>query len=105
MMITRNVILDLLPLYFADEVNADTRILVEEYLDSNPEFAVWVEASKALKLTDEIPIPLTKEDKMEAYKEAKQLMFRRTLIVAALISVAVLACAGLSILAFFTMSI
>jgi hypothetical protein len=39
MEITRNVILDLLPLYLADEVSDDTRLLVEKYLETNPELA------------------------------------------------------------------
>jgi len=36
-MITKNVILDLLPLYEAGEVSADTRALVEAYLKEHPE--------------------------------------------------------------------
>ena len=35
--VTRNVILDLLPLYEAGEVSADTRALVEAYLREHPE--------------------------------------------------------------------
>jgi hypothetical protein len=38
MKITREVIYDLLPAYFANEVSADTRTLVEEFLASDPEF-------------------------------------------------------------------
>ena len=37
--ITRNVILDLLPLYLADEVSADTRALVDKYLESDPQLS------------------------------------------------------------------
>jgi hypothetical protein len=36
-MITRNVILDLMPLYEAGELSADTRALVEAYLKEHPE--------------------------------------------------------------------
>ena len=39
MEITRNVIEDLLPLYLADEASADTRMLVGEYLKTDPELA------------------------------------------------------------------
>ena len=39
MKITREVIYDLLPSYFANEVSADTRVLVDEFLASDPEFA------------------------------------------------------------------
>lgn len=39
MKVTREVIYDLLPSYFANEVSADTRALVDEFLASDPEFA------------------------------------------------------------------
>ena len=39
MKITRDVIYDLLPGYFAGEVSADTRALVDEFLATDPEFA------------------------------------------------------------------
>jgi hypothetical protein len=39
MNVTRNVILDLLPLYFAGEVSADTKALVDEFLQTDPDFA------------------------------------------------------------------
>lgn len=77
--ITQNVILDLLPLYLADEVSADTRALVEKYLESDPELADIAEKS-AIQLPGDIPSPLTKEDRMKAYLEAKRLMFLRTAI-------------------------
>ena len=39
MKITRDVIYDLLPGYFAGEVSADTRALIDEFLETDPEFA------------------------------------------------------------------
>lgn len=39
MKVTKSVIDDLIPLYAANECSADTRVLVEEYLQSNPEEA------------------------------------------------------------------
>ena len=39
MTITRDVILDLLPLYFAGQVSADTKKLVDEFLKTDPDFA------------------------------------------------------------------
>jgi len=39
MTVTRDVILDLLPLYFAGEVSADTKALVDEFLRTDPDFA------------------------------------------------------------------
>jgi hypothetical protein len=85
MKITRNVILDLLPLYLANEVSVDTRVLVEKYLETDPELAKTAKQS-AITLPGDIPTPLTKEDKMKAYIEAKRLMFLRTVILAVTIS-------------------
>jgi hypothetical protein len=39
MKITREVNYDLLPGYFAEEVSADTRALIDEFLATDPEFA------------------------------------------------------------------
>ena len=86
MEVTRNVILDLLPLYSANEASADTRALVKKYLETDPELADIASELVTAELPGDIPIPLTKEDKMEAYKEAKRLMFLRTIILAAIIS-------------------
>lgn len=90
MEITRNVILDLLPLYLADEVSDDTRELVEGYLQTDPELAEQAAQSDIEALPNDIPIPLTEEGKMEAYREAKRLMFLRTVILAATISTSVI---------------
>jgi len=95
MEITRNVILDLLPLFLADEVSADSRALIEEFLTTDPELANVVKRSAALELQKDIPAPLTKEDEMEAYKEAKRLMTQRTILLAVIISVVVFTLLGL----------
>ena len=39
MKITRDVIYDLLPAYFAGDVSTDTRALIDEFLVTDPEFA------------------------------------------------------------------
>ena len=39
MKITRDVVYDLLPGYFAGEVSADTRALIDEFMATDPEFA------------------------------------------------------------------
>jgi anti-sigma factor RsiW len=85
MEVTRNVILDLLPLYLAGEVSPDSSKLVEKYLQTDPELARLAERTAAINLSEEVPIPITQEDQMEAYKEAKRLMFWRTVVVAGLI--------------------
>lgn len=86
MEVTRNVVLDLLPLYLAGEASEDTRRLIEERMETDPELSELVMKTEMGELPGDIPIPLTKEDKMEAYKEAKRLMFLKTVIFASLIS-------------------
>jgi hypothetical protein len=99
MEITRNVILDLLPLYLADEVSADTKALVDRYLKEDPGLADIARESAAMELPADAPFPLTQEDMMNAYKEAKRFMFWRTIILAAIISFSSLAILALGVIA------
>jgi hypothetical protein len=87
MKITRDVILDLLPLYLANEVSEDTRALVEEYLETDPQLAKLTEQSAAMELRGEIPVPLTQDDEMKAYMKAKRQIILRTFILAGVISI------------------
>jgi len=100
MEITKDVILDLLPLYLENEVSADARVLVEKYLESDPELAKIAKQFAAVELPQDIPVPLTKEDKMDAFEEAKRQLFRRTIIWAGLIAFALLSMLGLALLAY-----
>jgi hypothetical protein len=54
--VTRDVIIDLLPAYFADEASADTRALVDEFFKADSEFAGMARqyrTSDATRLTTE----------------------------------------------------
>ena len=86
MTITRDVIMDLLPLYVANEVSADTRVLVDKYLETNPELARLAKDTAAAELPGEIPAPLTKEDRMEAYEKAQRAISTRMYVRSALIA-------------------
>jgi hypothetical protein len=86
MKITRNVILDLLPLYLADEVSEDTRALVEKYLKTDPQLAKVAKQSAAMELPGDIPVPITQDDKMKVYRKAKRRIFLTTIILAGAIS-------------------
>ncbi|MCK5645459.1 MAG: hypothetical protein KAH97_01695 [Anaerolineales bacterium] len=97
MEITKNVILDLLPLYMADEVSADTRALIEEYLETDPELAEIAKQSAAVELPGDIPVPLTQEDEMKAYKKSKTIMVVTIVLLAALMATIL----GITLLAFF----
>lgn len=88
--ITSEVIQDLFPLYLAGEVSADTATLVEEYLKTDPEMAKIARQTKKDGLLGEVPVPLSKEDAMEAYVKATQRMMARMLAMSALGIVVVL---------------
>ena len=96
MNITRNVILDLLPLYVADEVSADTKALVEKYLETDLELANVTKQLATLEKPKEIPAPISKDVEMIAYRKA-----RRRQIIFAIILAGVLSILGISILMFF----
>ena len=87
MEISRNVILDLLPLYIAGEASPETRALVKDYLETDPELAKIAEKLSAAELLKEVPIPITKEHEMEAYQEAKLQQRRYIITLVAVISV------------------
>jgi len=104
MEITRDVILDLMPLYLADEVSEDTRALVEKYLKKDPELAEMAEKRAEARFPGETTIPLKKEDKMQAYLQAKRLMYRRTFIHATIIICSIVSMLALAIMAFYMVS-
>jgi len=79
MKVTRDVILDLLPLYLAGEASEDTRRLVEAYLERDPGLAQMAQKAQETKLPDDIPVPLTEDDEMKAFKKAKRLMIQHNL--------------------------
>jgi hypothetical protein len=99
MKITRKVILDLLPLYAAKEASEDTTALVDEYLKSDPELAEIAKNMATLELPGDAPAPLTQEDEMDAYKEAKRKLLERTIILAAIIASSVIAFGVLAFIA------
>jgi disulfide bond formation protein DsbB len=85
MEITRDVILDLIPLYVAGEVSEDTHKLVEKFLESDEELTDLA-ASTAATMLKEVPAHFTKEQAMEAYEKASKMRTIRTLGLAAIIA-------------------
>jgi len=96
MEITRNVILDLLPLYLANEVSADSRTLVEEYLETDSELANVAKQLASVERPRDIPVPVSQDDQMKAYRKA-----RRRQILYAVILAGVLTVLAISVLMFF----
>lgn len=88
--ITRDIALDLLPLYIAGEVSDDTKIIVERFLETDPSLASMVEHATSIGF-NEVPIPQSQEEIMEAYKKANKMMVIRTLGLAVVIAGTLLA--------------
>ncbi len=101
MEITREVILDLMPLYLAGEASPSTNSLVEEYLETDPELSQLAQDQlKKMNLTEEIPIPLTEEDKMKAFRRTRWLMVIYIVFLAIIISLIL----GVTLFVFFVSS-
>lgn len=79
MKVTRDVILDLLPLYLADEASEDSQALVEHYLETDPALAQLAKQASKSSILEDIPIPLTEDNEMKAFKKAKRLMIQHNL--------------------------
>lgn len=63
MRITRDVVVDLLPLYVAGEASDDTRVLVEEFLGQDPELALLARQARLEPLaTTGAPSPVVPPD-------------------------------------------
>jgi anti-sigma factor RsiW len=98
MKIERNVILDILPMYLANEVSPETRDLVEKYLETDRELARLAQKQKeSLKFPAEIPVPLTEEDQIKAYKKSRLQLALTIVFLAALLA----ATLGITLMAFF----
>jgi len=84
--VTRNVILDLLPLYVGGEVSEDTAKLVKEYLNSDPELAEMARQMSESNIQNEVPAPRTKEAEMEEFEKTKQMLIIRSTVVISLVA-------------------
>ena len=95
MEITRDVILDLLPLYSAGEVSDETRSLIEKYLENDPELAKVAKKFASMDMPKDIPIPLSQDSRIKAYSRARRLN----------LIIAVLFVGTISVIVIFTMLI
>ena len=80
--IPQHVILDLLPLYLAEEISEETRSLIEEYLKTDPQLAKLAEQANNAKSLQEIPAPINKETEMESLKKVKKTLAVRNIYMA-----------------------
>jgi hypothetical protein len=103
MEVTRNVIQDILPLYLAGEVSADTSALVEDYLKTDLEMAQMVKQAAASEKISPIPVSINKENAMEALEKTNKAIFWRMIGISVLIAT-IFVCALLPMAALFVLT-
>jgi hypothetical protein len=94
---TRNVILDLLPLYLANEASEDTQTLVKEHLDRNPDLALLARQWND-RLPEAPPAPVNPDAQAVAFTEAKRQIANRVITLAAVLTVGFLGVAGTALI-------
>jgi hypothetical protein len=82
MQVTRDVIVDLLPLYLAGEASGDTRSLVEHYLEQDPELARLARESSTRMPSADVPVTIMEEDEMRTIQRTRKLVKRRSTLLA-----------------------
>ena len=82
MKVTRDVITDLWAVYESGEASADTRALVEDFLNEDPEFARLVREERSLKMLEVMPT-LPSDHEKATLEKTKQLMRYRGLALVA----------------------
>lgn len=85
MNITRDIVLDLLPLYLAGEATADSRSAVESFLAEDSELAQTVKEMEIPRM-HEVPKAISKEAELEAYKKANMLTTIRTIVLSVILA-------------------
>ncbi len=81
MNVTKEVIADLLPVYFAKECSQDTKLLVEEFFKANPEFERHAKDLRT-PFSTAIPQGLEKEDELKSLGKARRRLRVRSSIMA-----------------------
>jgi hypothetical protein len=95
MNVTRDVIVDLLPLYLADEASQDTRALVKAYLEQDPELARLVaEKPNELPFATTPGAPLSREHELKTVERTKTMLRAQRILLAAAMFFSLLPLAG-----------
>lgn len=94
MNVTRDVILDLLPLYLANEASADTRALIERYLEQDPELARLVKEKPDELPFQRTPLPLTEGNELKTLERTKTMLKVQSALLAVALFFSLLPLAG-----------
>src|SRR5271168_2583791 len=81
MNVTKQIIDDLIPLYAANECSGDTRALVEEYLQQNPQQAEELRRIMSTPLPGAVPSARNLEE-TRSFREARRRLRRRNSLMA-----------------------
>jgi len=82
MTITKDIISDLIPLYTSGECSADTKHLIDEYINSHPAFADEMKTLSRDPLPNSIPHRLNNGDEMKTLRKTQRLLKQRTWLMA-----------------------
>jgi predicted anti-sigma-YlaC factor YlaD len=74
--VTREVVLDLLPVYLSGEASADTQALVEEFLKQDRDLAATIRAGWMEKMSAAAPSDLPPDLELKAFRRTKRMMGR-----------------------------
>lgn len=81
MSVTREVIMDLLPIYLAGEASPDTRALVESFLKEDSELAQGIRGRWVENMVRAVPSSLPPELELKAFRRTRsQLVWQRWLM-------------------------
>ena len=83
--VTRDVIIDLLPAYFSGEASDDTRRLVEDYFERDPEFARMARSMND-RLIQAAPVHLPEGHQMKTLRRAQLTIVWRVILLGALLA-------------------
>lgn len=97
MAVTRDVILDLLPLYLSDEASSDSKTLVKEHLDNDPDLARLAEQWRD-RLPEAPPAPVKPDAQAIAYQEAKRQIAHRVITLAIVIAFGTITIGGTALI-------
>ena len=81
MNVTKEIINDLIPLYAANGCSADTRALVEEYLQRNPQQAEELRRVMGTSVPEAVPSAKSL-DEVRSFREARRRLRRRSWLMA-----------------------
>jgi anti-sigma factor RsiW len=85
--------MDLLPLYLSDEASPDSRALVQEHLEKDPELARLATQWKD-RLPEPPPAPVNPDAQAVAYQEAKRQIANRVITLAIVIAIGTMVIGG-----------